>query len=257
LIFILLIVGGGAVALLAAVGVGVWKFRQSRRAHVAPPQVAVVPQPPPAPSPEAALPATNVPNPEIAPTTPTTSTAPASPAPQVERKTVVRKPKPAAKPQPEAVEPAPAPPPPAPLAVAPPPQPAPAAPSPEAIAKAEAAKFANVPHIVQLQCEYELKEATYTISGGGQTLYQGVFKGKKKGGFMGIKGAYEGSFSHTITVPAGAAEVSVHVTTKDRSIELNKAIPMPSAVGFIPTLDVKVAEDHITLAWQSPPKPKP
>ena len=140
------------------------------------------------------------------------------------------------------------------MLVTPPPKPSPPTPSPEDIAKAEAAKLANIPRIVQVLCNYGLKEATFTFSSGGQTLFEETLKGKKKkGGFLGIKGSYQGTFTHTITVPAGAPEVSIHVVAKDGATDLTKAIKMPPPGGFVPTLAVEVDSDHLSLNWKSPP----
>jgi hypothetical protein len=93
---------------------------------------------------------------------------------------------------------------------------------------------------------------TITFVGGGQTLLQETYKGKKrKGGVLGIKGSYEGSFSHTITVPAGAPQVSVQVVSKDGATDLTKTLPMPPPGGFIPTLAVEVDSEHLSLNWKS------
>ena len=136
----------------------------------------------------------------------------------------------------------------------PPPSPSPPTPSPEDIAKAEAAKLAKAPRVVQVLCNYGLKEARFTFSSGGQTLFQEVSKGKKKKeGFLGIKGTYEGSFSHTIIVPAGASEVSLHVESKDGATDLVKTIKLPAPGGFVPTLAVEADTDHLSLSWKSPP----
>jgi len=228
--------GSLVVVLLAAAAWGYWKYHQVMSAPVPPPRMVLL-SPPPVPR-------------ELQPT------EPVPPPPQTAKKTVAQKPRQMAKPQPKAPEPTPAPPEPEPIA-APPPQPATPTPSPEEIAKANAAKLANVPRVVQVHCNYDLKEATYTFSAGGQALFQGAFKGKKKGGFLGIKGAYEGTFSRTITVPAGAPEVSVHVVTKDGATDLSKVIPMLLPGGFVPTLKVGVGNNQLTLTWESSSGPKP
>ena len=174
-----------------------------------------------------------------------------TPPPVVAKKTVVHKPKPAIVPQPPAPEPTPAQP--QPVITTPPPNPSPATPSPDDIAKAEAAKLAKAPRIVQVLCNYGLKEARFTFSSGGQTLFQETSKGKKKKeGFLGIKGTYEGSFSHTIIVPAGASEVSLHVESKDGATDLVKTIKLPAPGGFVPTLAVEADTDHLSLSWKSP-----
>jgi hypothetical protein len=101
-------------------------------------------------------------------------------------------------------------------------------------------------------CNYGLKEATFTFSSGSQALYAETSKGKKKkGGFLGIKGSFEGTFSHTITVPAGAAEVSLHVVSRDGATDLSKTIKMPPPGGFVPTLTVEIDSEHLSLSWKS------
>lgn len=255
--FIPLMFGGVAVVLLAAAMWGYWKFHQNfffvhpihtTTAPSPSPQVAVQTPPvtpPPAPGP----------TPVATPTPPHAAAAgqptpPVSAAPEVAKKTAVHRPKQVIVPHPSA--PAPPPAQPQPVVVTPPPNPSPATPSPEGMAKAEAPKLANIPRIVQVLCNFGFKEATFTFSSGGQTLLEETLKGKKKkGGFLGIKGSYEGTFTHTITVPAGAPEVSLHVVAKDGATDMSKAIKMPSPGGFVPTLAVEVDADHMTLNWNS------
>jgi serine/threonine-protein kinase len=231
-----IILGVGAVVLVTAAGLGYWKYHQMMSTVVPPPHIALLPPPPPPP--------------DLMPVEPVSR--PAEP----EEKPVENKPRQAAKPRPKPPAPAPAPPQPAPTAELPP-KPVTPTPSVEATAKAEAAKPVNVPRVVQLHCKHDLREATVTVSGGGQTLFQGSLKGKKKGGFLAIKGAYEGTFSRTITVPAGASEVSIHIVTKDGATDLSKVIQMVPPGGFVPTLDVEVDNDHLTLNWGNSSKAKP
>jgi len=239
---------GSVATLLLVLGLwGIWKFRESRTASPAPPVQAAVQTPPAAPLPEATPAA--APSATPAPTVEQPA-APVNLAPPATRKTAVHKKKAAAVQTAVTPEPAPTPPPPQPTVATPAPAPAPPPPNPEAIAKAEAAKFANVPHIVQVDCNFGLKEATFTFSSGGKTIFEDTFKGKKtkKEGFLGLKGSYQGSFSHTITVPAGASDVSLHVVAKD-GIDLSKTTKMPPPGGFIPTLIVKV-DSEISLTWK-------
>lgn len=231
-----IILGVGAVVLVTAAGLGYWKYHQMMSTVVPPPHIALLPPPPPPP--------------DLMPVEPVSR--PAEP----EEKPVENKPRQAAKPRPKPPAPAPAPPQPAPTAELPP-KPVTPTPSVEATAKAEAAKPVNVPRVVQLHCKHDLREATVTVSGGSQTLFQGSLKGKKKGGFLAIKGAYEGTFSRTITVPAGASEVSIHIVTKDGATDLSKVIQMVPPGGFVPTLDVEVDNDHLTLNWGNSSKAKP
>jgi hypothetical protein len=203
-----------------------------------------------------------VPAPLAAPTPPPpTATAEPTPAEkttqEVAKKTAVHKPKPAIVPSPSTPAPTPPPAQPQPVIVTPPPQPKPPPPSPEDIAKAEADRLAKIPRIVKVLCNYGLKEATFVFSTGGKPLFEETLKGKKvKGGFLGIKGSYQGTFSQTITVPAGMSEVSVRVIGKDGGTDMNKAIKMPPPGGFVPTLAVEVDNEHVSLNWQSPPAAK-
>jgi hypothetical protein len=175
-----------------------------------------------------------------------------SAASEVAKKTAARRPKQAAAPHPSAPASAPLPAQPQPVVVTPPPQPSPPTPSPEDIAKAEAARLAKIPRIVQVLCKYGLKEATFVFSTGGNPLFEETIKGKKvKGGFLGIKGSYQGTFTHTITVPPGISEVSIRVIARDGATDLTKAIKMPPPGGFVPTLAVEVDNDHLSLNWES------
>jgi hypothetical protein len=245
---ILVVIGGVAVVLLAAAMWGYWRFHQRRIAPAPPPQVAAQTQPV-IPPPVATPTETSAPPPATAaeqPTPPVSATAEGA------KKTAVRRPKQATVLHPPEPTPAAPQPQPEPVIATPPPQPSPTTPSPDAIAKAEAAKLANIPRIVQVLCNYDVKEATFAFSGGGQTLFEETLKGKKKkGGFLGIKGSYQGTFTHTITVPAGVPEVSIHVTAKDGATDMTKAIKMPPPGGFVPTLAVEVDSDHLSLNWKS------
>jgi serine/threonine-protein kinase len=242
------LLGGVAVVVLAAALWGYWKFHQSRTAPVPPPPVAVQ-----------TLPAAPPPNPTPAesPTSPPAAAPeppppPVSAPPEAAKKPVVHKPKQATTPQPSPSVPAAPVAQPEPATVTPAPQPSPPTPSPEDIARAEAARLAKIPRIIQVLCNYGLKEATFVFSSGGNTLFEETLKGKKKkGGFLGIKGSYQGTFTHTITVPAGVSEVSIRVLAKDGATDLTKAIQMPPPGGFVPTLAVEVDSDHLALNWQT------
>jgi serine/threonine protein kinase len=232
-----IILGVVVVLLVIAAGFAYLKYHQIMSTQAPPPQIARS-SPPSAPS-------------DLGPVEPAPS------APEVVTNPVPRTPRSAVNAQPQTEAPPTVQPQPAPPAEQPPTYPAVAAPGTEDVAKTQAAKFAGIPHVIQVHCHYDLKEASYTFSGGGQTLFQGSFKGKRKGGFFGIKGAYEGSFSRTITIPAGVAEISVRVVTKDGSTDLNRVTALMGPGGFVPTLNVQVTEDKIAATWQNSSKAKP
>ncbi len=235
-----IVVAAAAVVLLAvAGGVGYWKFHKPA---VTSPVEEVVKTPPVVPPSVQAPPEALPPAPETPAQPPVTA---AKPAPGAAKKLPLRKTK-----QPAVAHPVPASPQPQPQpqVVTPQPKPEPAAPSPADIAKAEAAKLASAPRIINVVCNFTMKEAKFTFVGGGKTLYQENEKGKKKkSGFLRLKGNYEGSFSHTLTVPAGVTAISVHVESKDGSLDVTNTTKMPSVGGFVPTLSLQVDNDHLTL----------
>ena len=235
------------VAVLALLGEGIWGYWKFHRKQTAPAQAMV--QTPAAPQP--VQPATVAPAETVSPP-PAANVEQTPPAaevtPPVAKKPTARKPKKiiVAPPAPEPVAPQPA-------VVTPTPQPSPPTPSPEEVAKAEAARLAKVPRVVQILCNFSLKEATLIFSAGGQSLFEETLKGKKKkSGFLGIKGSYQGTYTHTFTVPPGASEISIHVVAKDGAVDLTKAITLPQPGGFIPTLAVEIDSDQLSLAWKEP-----
>ena len=239
-----ILVGVAALLFLAVAGMGFWIFHHSRTTSPGHEVVQTQPViPPPVQTPVI------VPPPTLAP--PVEQPAlPGAPPSQVAKKPLPKKVKPTAAPR---QEPAPAP---APVVVTPPSAPEPSGPSPAEIARAEAARLAaTAPRIINVTCTFTLKEATFIFSGGGKPLHQETEKGKKKkgSGFLGIKGSYEGSFSHTLTVPAGVTQLSVRVESKDGSMDVSNAIKMPAPGGFVPTLAMQVDNEHLTLVWKGPP----
>src|SRR5208282_4454361 len=181
--------GGVALLVLAAAMWGYWKFYQSRMAPVPPPQVTV--QTPPAVPPPTPTPAESATPPPAA--APEQAPPPVSAPPEAVKKPVVHKPKPAITPHPSTPVPATPAAQPEPVTVTPAPQPAPPTPSAEDIAKAEAARLAKIPRIIQVLCNYGLKEATFVFTAAGNPLFEETLKGKrKKRGFMGITGSYQG-----------------------------------------------------------------
>ncbi len=232
-----------SVAAVVLVTVLAWAIigHHSSKAPAPPPQAAAQ-APPAAPSQTAATPI-STPPPAVAPVQ---TAPPENPEPAVTRRRVVAKPKPVA----SSAASAPAPAQPQPVAATPPPQPV--APAPAPAAKPVPPKFANIPRIVTVTCNFGFKEATFTFTGGGQPLFSHTFEGKReKHGFLGIKGSHIGSFQQTITVPAGTSELSVHVEAKDPGADMNKTIKLPAPGGFVPTLAVEADGDHLSLNWQT------
>jgi len=110
---------------------------------------------------------------------------------------------------------------------------------------------------VQLQCTHSLKEATLTVTTGDKVIFQGKLKGKKKGGFLGLKGSYTGTFSKTVTLPADARDLSVRVVSADGAMDLNKTLTTLPPPDPTLTLLVEVGPDHLNVGWRPPARPGP
>ena len=131
-----------------------------------------------------------------------------------------------------------------------PPAMAPSPPPPAAAPEATPPLPTPVARAVHLQCTHSLKEATLTISTGDKVVFQGKLKGKKKGGFLGIKGSYRGTFSETLTLPADARDLSVRVVSADGAVDLNKTLTTLPPPDPTLTLLVDVGRDHLNVGWQ-------
>lgn len=105
--------------------------------------------------------------------------------------------------------------------------------------------------VFHLVCKHELKEATLTILSGTQPIFEGSLKGKKKGGFLGIKGGFAGMLSRPITVPAGARRLTARVVSKDGSVDLTNTVSAAPPSASSTTLQVAVSADRITLSWET------
>ncbi len=111
--------------------------------------------------------------------------------------------------------------------------------------------------VVQVWCRHELKEGTLIVASGTQTISQWTLKGKKKGGFLGIKGGYTGTLSRSIILPAGTRELSVHVMSPEGALDLSRIISAVPPADASATLQVMIIGDQLTLNWQAKPHPKP
>jgi protein kinase-like protein len=124
---------------------------------------------------------------------------------------------------------------------------------PAGAAPATAAKSGRV---VQLICRHDLVSAILTVSNGNQVLSQWSIKGKKQGGFLGIKSGHKGTFSRSMTIPEGARELSVRVVSADGSFDLSSSpVSATPPAGAPPILKVDVSGSHLSVNWQAPPRP--
>ncbi len=109
---------------------------------------------------------------------------------------------------------------------------------------------------IELVCRYEVQEATLTVSGDSGILIRGTLRGRKKGGFLGIKGSFGGALTRSFTPPPGTRNLTVHAVSKDGSLDLSKTISLASARPSN-ILHVYVGPDQINLDWRARAHPNP
>ncbi|PYV09615.1 MAG: hypothetical protein DMG23_10300 [Acidobacteria bacterium] len=108
---------------------------------------------------------------------------------------------------------------------------------------------------VELICRHDLEDATLIVSSGPQVISQWPLKGRKKGGFLGMKATHTGTLSRSMTIPLGVRQLSVRVVSRGGSFDLSKVIA-PPPTGSSATLRVTVAGERLTVDWQVAPRPR-
>lgn len=231
---------GGIAALAVLLAAGSWLVRHRN----APAPAAVVqPQPSPAPPPQTVLsghqPAAES---SVAPAEAEKTNVPAAsktpkelPKPENKR-TGPATPKTAAAARPSPV--------PLPLTPTELPHPEEGKPSPLAPAPAAAAQTS-----IQFYCRYELKEAKLTLLADTQNVLSVDLQGRKTGKLLGLRHGYAGAFARPLKIPSGARNLTVHIQTDDKSINLARSIAVAAANGKPLTLHVIVSEDELQLSW--------
>ncbi len=246
----------------AVLGVEIREFRHPSlppAVGTTPPRVAPTPATPPpsaaAPAAGTATPTQDVPAPNadatpLAPGPARTAKQTATPAPATSARDKLAK-KPAENPSEPKAPPASA----QPLAPAPAastiaslPVPAPTvAPPAKSLLPASAARSDQV---VELLCRFDFKEAMLAVSSNNRVIYEGKLKGKKRGGFLRIKGAYGGELRRPITIPGKADQLLVHVVTTEGA-DLRGTIAAAPPSGPRPALRIAVRSGQLTLGWET------
>ncbi len=104
--------------------------------------------------------------------------------------------------------------------------------------------------VVELLCHHDLKEGMLTISGGTRVIWEGKLSGKKRGGFFGIKGAYEDEFKRPITIPGKTTRLVVHLVAA-QGIDLKASIPAAPPPGPLPALRIEISAGQLAVGWQT------
>ncbi|HLY62707.1 MAG TPA: serine/threonine-protein kinase [Terriglobia bacterium] len=108
---------------------------------------------------------------------------------------------------------------------------------------------------IQVVCKFELQEGTLTVSNDTGDLLKEDLKGKKKSGFLHIKGGVGGSFSKPLTLPAGTSSISVHLQSSAGGVDLTRKTAVPPSSNSAMTLQIMITEDRLTLHWANQPQP--
>jgi serine/threonine protein kinase len=109
---------------------------------------------------------------------------------------------------------------------------------------------------IALRCRHELQEGTLTIASGGKLIVQVELKGKKRRGFIGIRGGFSGVLSRPVSIPADARQLVVRVRSADGSVDLARTVPDPPASGS-DTLEVVATEKQLNVGWKAGKRPAP
>ncbi len=104
--------------------------------------------------------------------------------------------------------------------------------------------------VVELMCRHDLKEGMLTVSSGRRIIWEGELKGRKRGGFLGIRGAYEGLLKRPVTIPGKADQLAVHVVAPD-GIDLKGSIAAAPPSGPGATLRIAISAGQLTVGWQT------
>ena len=107
---------------------------------------------------------------------------------------------------------------------------------------------------VTLMCRHEFQEATLTIASGGKVILQVELKGKKRRGFIGIRGGISGVLSRPLSVPADARQLVVRVRSADGSVDLARTTPDPPATGS-DILEVVATQKGLNVGWKARKNP--
>jgi hypothetical protein len=122
-------------------------------------------------------------------------------------------------------------------------------PSAVAAAPVPAATKPKSGRVIALQCTHQLEEATLLILDGTTPVFQTRLVGKKKRGFVGIRGGYSGSLTESVTIPANTRQLTVRVYSADGSVNvLNKISAIPPSVAAN-TLRVTPTRQRLGLEW--------
>jgi hypothetical protein len=103
---------------------------------------------------------------------------------------------------------------------------------------------------ITVYCKHEFEQATLVMTENGKTVYQARLLGKKKKGFIGIRGkGFSGLLTESASIPNSAKELTVRIYSDDGAINLqNKVAARPPSVETT-LLRISPSKDHLALEW--------
>jgi len=108
---------------------------------------------------------------------------------------------------------------------------------------------------IQLVCKFELKDAVLRVSNDAGEILKQDLKGKKKSGFLHIKGGYGGTFSQPLNLPAGTKNVYVNIQTPDGAVNLTRKVALAAPTTGSATLQISASDNKLDLRWAVSAKP--
>lgn len=119
----------------------------------------------------------------------------------------------------------------------------------EAGASLSAGDVTQTSRTVQVVCHHRMRDGTIMILAGGQTIAEWQLRGTKRG-ILPLKGAYMGTLARSLRIPAGTRELSVHVLSRDGSLDLSQTISANPPSDGPQTLQVVVSPEQVILSWE-------
>jgi hypothetical protein len=111
--------------------------------------------------------------------------------------------------------------------------------------------------VFTLACKHELESGTLKITSGSSLIYRTNLEGKKRKGFLGIKGGYAGALTRAITIPTDARELTLQVSPGGGGADLLRTVAARPPTGSSNTLQVTIKPKELTAGWaKTPPAQK-
>ncbi len=106
------------------------------------------------------------------------------------------------------------------------------------------------PAPVRFVCNYDLREGTLAVLLDGKVVFRETVKAKKQA-FLGLTRDYRGRISRIILVPANTSNISVEVSSADRSLQLQDFVTSEGLKDGRSTLRASIESGTLRLNWDA------